>query len=637
MILILPVLISIFLILSRSEVFSSSVRYNFIITLQIFGLLSFLLVESLSYFNNISATAVRIFWAIILLGSAFFVQSSQVLKALHPKIVALWKENRLLLSSSLLIFTLTFFVGLLYAPITYDSLSYHLPRIEFWIQHKNLTYYATQTDRNLYQPPLAEYMVLQFRIIDNADYFDFFVQWIFGLGSCVVASLIASQLVADKKTQIVAFFVAAMIPMLILQSGTTQNDLIHAFFISSAFLHFLLDIRQDRKTAIIWAGLSIGQAILTKGTAYIFLMPICAWWGLNRMNEVYRKRLLFSKLVLQILILVAFFLGNILTFYARNYEYIDSPLGVSKYLYYQYNNQSHSLADMLSVISRNFGLHFGLPGLHKTSEMSLLWFHEHILNQSLNNPATSFTPFDLPLLASTEDTVSCFLHFILIILTSFYLIKKGNTMSRILLAIIGISFLVFCYIVKFQIWHIRLHLPIFLLSTPLIAIFLNHFKFRFLALVVLFISGISYAVFTFGRPLIKFPPLTSEVYFTHPRNTHCYTFKSEYSQKINNLIQFLEESPYKTIGIKTDDPYGNDALYPIMYKLRGKKTFFSVQVTNESKKYEDDSPIPDCVIYFTPYPSQDFIILNHHDKYHKIPINAGNLVIFVSNNRKNNT
>jgi 4-amino-4-deoxy-L-arabinose transferase-like glycosyltransferase len=636
MILILLALISIFLVLSRTEVFSTSVRYNFIITLQIFGLLSLVSVETLSYFNILNATTVRIFWAVILLGSVFFVQSFQVLRDLPKKITALWKQDKLLLSASLMILTLTFFVGLLYAPITYDSLSYHLPRIEFWIQHQNISYYATQTDRNLYQPPLAEYMVLQFRIIDNADYFDFFVQWIFGLGSCVIASLIASLIASDKKTQLIAFFVTATIPMLILQSGTTQNDLIHAFFISAAFLHFLLDIREGRKTTIIWAGLAIGQAILTKGTAYIFLMPICIWWGLNRLVEVYQKRFLFSKLVFQILILVAFFLGNILTFYARNYEYIGSPLGVSKDLYYHYNNQSHSLADMVSVISRNVGLHFGLPGLHKVTEMSLLWFHEHILNQPLNNPATSFTHFDLPLLASTEDTVSCFLHLILIIMTSIYTIRKGNAMSRILLAIIGLSFLVFCYVVKFQIWHIRLHLPIFLLSAPLIAIYLNQFKFKYIAFILLSISGISYAVFTFGRPLIKFPPLTSEIYFMHPRNTHYYTFETEYSKKINSFIQFLEESPYKTIGIKTDDPYGNDALYPIMYELRGKKTFIPVQVTNESKKYQVDSPKPDCVIYFTPYPPYDFLTLNQHDKYHRIPNNAGNLIIFVSNNLKSN-
>lgn len=637
MILILLTLISIFLVLSRSKVFSTSVRYNFVITLQIFGLLSLISVESLSYFNMLSATSIRLFWAVILLGSAFFVRDFQILRDLPEKIAALWKQDRLLVSASFIIFTLTFFVGLLYAPITYDSLSYHLPRIEFWIQHQNLAYYATQTDRNLYQPPLAEYMVLQFRIIDNADYFDFFVQWIFGLGSCVVTSLIASLVVSDKKTQLIAFFVTATIPMMILQSGTTQNDLIHAFFILAAFLHFLLDIRQGRKTTIIGAGLAIGQAVLTKGTAYIFLMPICIWWGLNRVVEMNKKRLFFSKFVFQIFILAGFYLGNILTFYARNYAYVGSPLGVSKDLYYHYNNQSHSLADIVSVISRNVGLHFGLPGLHKITEMSLLWFHEHILNKPLNNPATSFTHFDLPLLASTEDTVSCLLHLILLILTSIYIFRKGNSLSRILLVIIGFSFIVFCYIVKFQIWHARLHLPIFLLSAPLIAIYLNQFKFKYLAFVFLSISSISYAVFTFGRPLIKFPPITSAVYFTHPRNTHYYTFETEYSRKINKLIEFLEESPYKTIGIKTDDPYGNDALYPIMYKLRGKKTFIPIQVTNESKKYDIDSPKPDCVIYFTANaPSYYFLTVNQHNKYRRIPINAGNLVIFVSNNLKTN-
>jgi len=173
MILILLILISVFLVLSRSKVFSTSVRYNFIISLQIFGLLSLVSVEIFSYFNILNATSVGIFWAVILLSSVFFVQKLRVLRDLPPKITALWKQDKPLFLPSLIIFTLTFFLGLLYAPNDSDSLSYHLPRIEFWIQHQNIAYYATETDIILYQPPLAEYMILQIRIIDNADYFDF--------------------------------------------------------------------------------------------------------------------------------------------------------------------------------------------------------------------------------------------------------------------------------------------------------------------------------------------------------------------------------------------------------------------------------------------------------------------------------
>jgi len=454
----------------------------------------------------------------------------------------------------------------------------------------------------------------------------------------VVASLIVSLIAADKKTQLIAFFVAATIPMLILQSETEQNDLVDTFFISAVFLHFLLDIREGRKTTIIWAGLAIGQAVLTKGTAYIFLMPICIWWGLNRLIEVYQKRFLFSKLVFQILILVVFYLGNILTFYARNYEYIGSPLGVSKMLYDCYNNESHSFADIVSVISRNIGIHFAVPGLSKVTEVSLLWFHDHILNKPLNNPATSWTGFNLPIFDRTQDDVSCFLHLILIILTSTYIIRKGNAMSRILLMIIGFCFLTFCYVVKFQIWHSRLQLPIFLLSAPLITIYLNQFKFKYRAFILLSISGIFYVVVNPYRCLIKFPPVTSNIHFTHPRNTHVFygVKDNPKAKERNSFIQFLKESPYKTIGIKSDSPDGDDVLYPILYELRGKKTFIPLQVITESKKFQIDSPKPDCVIYFTVYPLSDSLILNQHDKYHRLPNNGWNLYIFVSNNLKSN-
>ncbi|MCU0468664.1 MAG: glycosyltransferase family 39 protein [Arcicella sp.] len=636
MFLILLTLITLFYLLNQTKFFSSSIRYNFIITLQIFALLTLFATEALSFFNLLTISSIRIFWGILFIFLCVWLKRIDLSVHFFQPISTIWKQYSFLLGFSMLFFCLSFLCGILYAPINYDSLSYHLPRIEYWLQHQNVTYYATQTDRNLYQPPLAEYMILQIRAIDNADYFDFFVQWIFGIGSCVAVSQVAQMLFKETKTQWIAFLVSATIPMLILQSGTTQNDLVHAFFIITALLHFQADIHHKQKNAYAWAGLAIGQAILTKGTAYIFLLPICIWWGVSKIRAIFKGNFTFQKLVLQGLIIVILWGVNIAIFYFRNTEYIGSPLGVSQELYYIYNNQSHSVGDFISVLSRNMGLHFGLPGLHKLTEIFLLWFHDHILHVPLNNSATSFTHFDLPMLSSTEDSVSCFLHFVLLFPTSIYIIRKGNVTSKVVLLIAFISFFIFCYVVKFQIWHIRLHLPFFLLFSPLIADYLSQSKIQKWLLSSLIISGIGYALFTFGRPLIKLPPLTANVYFTQPRSTHYYTFETDYSRKINAVIEYLKGSPYKVIGIKTDDQFGNDPIYPIMYELRGEKRFVPVQVTNESKKYQDGNPSPDCVIYFTNFPPIDTLTLNNHNKYHRIPNNAGNLLIFVSENQKSN-
>ena len=37
-----------------------------------------------------------------------------------------------------------FVTGCLYPPNTWDSLTYHLPRIEHWIQNKNLGFYINR-------------------------------------------------------------------------------------------------------------------------------------------------------------------------------------------------------------------------------------------------------------------------------------------------------------------------------------------------------------------------------------------------------------------------------------------------------------------------------------------------------------
>jgi len=266
------------------------------------------------------------------------------------------------------IFFFTFLSGILYAPNTIDSTVYHLTRIEFWIQHKNVNYFATQTDRMLYQPPLAEYMILQIRVLQDSDTFSFIIQWLFALGSCVAVSLLAEIAGGNKKVQYLSFFISATIPILILQSSSSQNDVTVSFFIIMTAYFLLKNLKENKSSSALFSGLSIGQAILTKGTAYVFLFPICIYWGIMKLIKVYRNEAKFLTQLGFLTLLFIPFLFICGTFYYRNFILIDSPLGVSKELFYVYNNESHSITSFLSVLFRNISLHFSVPGLHVIAE-----------------------------------------------------------------------------------------------------------------------------------------------------------------------------------------------------------------------------------------------------------------------------
>ena len=63
---------------------------------------------------------------------------------------------------------IVFVVGLIAfvaPPNTWDSMTYHLPRVMHWIQDRSVAYYPTFILRQLYLAPGAEYLILQFQIL----------------------------------------------------------------------------------------------------------------------------------------------------------------------------------------------------------------------------------------------------------------------------------------------------------------------------------------------------------------------------------------------------------------------------------------------------------------------------------------
>lgn len=610
-------------ILSIKVFFGFSWRLSFCFSLQCCALLSWIYVESLGFFDAIDFQSCLIFWSFL---TIFLFIYNYFNRGRFPKFeIAEFKKNKFLWIVGV-IFFFTFLSGILYAPNTIDSTVYHITRIEFWIQHKNINYFATQTDRMLYQPPLAEYMILQLRVLQDSDTFSFIIQWLFALGACVGVSLLAELAGANKKTQYLSFLVAATTPMIILQSSSTQNDVTVSFFIVMTAYFLLKNLKENKSSSAIFSGVSIGEAILTKGTAYVFLFPICMYWGIMKLIKIYRKEAKFLSQLGFLAFLIVPFLLICGTFYFRNYVLIGSPLGVSKELFYVYNNQTHSIPSFLSVIFRNISLHFSVPGLHLMVEKFIFFLHNNILHLSVNDPATSFTLFDLPMLGITEDNAGNFLHFIFFTPALIFVYKSKNPTLKAIATFGLISFFLFCFQIKWQIWHSRLHIPVFLMMSVPIAFFIGKLKYPKIVIGCLGISGIFFALFCFSRPIIKFPPLTTQTYFTQPRTAHFYYMEEQKAKDMQALIAFLKEGGFKQIGVKSEETYGNDILYPIMYELRKQAKFYPIQMNNQTKVLDKPIKNYDAVLFFTFTPPD---ILKVDKNYKKTTVNAENLYIFV--------
>src|SRR5438093_3864597 len=152
-------------------------------------------------------------------------------------------------------------------PNNADSMIYHMARVMHWLQNQSVAHYPTSIPKQLYQPPWAEFAITHFQVLSGGDRWANLVQWFSMAGSVIGVSLIARQLGADTRGQVLAAVIAATIPMGILQASSTQNDYVTAFWLV-CLAHYILRFRtrQSLENALGVGG-SLALALLTRGTA----------------------------------------------------------------------------------------------------------------------------------------------------------------------------------------------------------------------------------------------------------------------------------------------------------------------------------------------------------------------------------
>lgn len=130
-------------------------------------------------------------------------------------------------------------IAIVAPPNNWDSMTYHMPRVVHWIQHHSVAHYPTSYTPQLYQPPWAEFTIMHFQILSSSDRFANLVQWFSMVGSLIGVSLIARDLGADLRGQVLSIVVAATIPMGSLQASNTKNDYVVSFWLV-CFVHYVI-------------------------------------------------------------------------------------------------------------------------------------------------------------------------------------------------------------------------------------------------------------------------------------------------------------------------------------------------------------------------------------------------------------
>ena len=477
-------------------------------------------------------------------------------------------------------------IALVAPPNNWDSMTYHMSRVMHWIQNQSVSFYPTHILRQLHQNPWAEFAIMHFQILSDSDRFANIIQWFSMIGSIVGVSLIAKQLGANSRGQVFAAVVVVSIPMGILQASSTQNDYVVSFWLVCFVYYSMLLTTEQSLADSIAAGASLGLAILTKATAYIYALPFLLWSACSILKRLRWRAWKPLLVILTVTLLLNF--GH----YARNFELFGNPLGPGQESpsgVHKYTNDQLSVSIILSNCIRNVGLHIGTPikQLNAITEKAIYSLHG-LLNIDPNDPRTTWakTKFRMPSISYSEDLAGNPTHLVLIVISIMVLVfwkqlRDSRNLIRYFIALTT-AFLLFCVVLKWQPWHSRLHLPIFVLWSPLIGIVLSRtLNSRKASIVILLIilTAIPWILYNKSRPLIR----SNNVIVTR-RIVQYFMQRPELKDPYNGVANFLNsQTTCEDIGLMSG---GDSWEYPfwVLLEKNGVRTIRieHVNVTNPS-------------------------------------------------------
>jgi Dolichyl-phosphate-mannose-protein mannosyltransferase len=161
------------------------------------------------------------------------------------------------------------YVGARVAPSNWDSMTYHLSRAAYWLQYQSIGQFPGASIRQAASAPDGELLQGLTMMMSGTDMWVQSVQWLALVGVALAVVSGARLLHFGRAESVFAACLFVVLPQPLMQSTTTQNDLIEAFFIASAAFFAVRALRDQTRGDMTVAALGFALAVGTKGTAFI--------------------------------------------------------------------------------------------------------------------------------------------------------------------------------------------------------------------------------------------------------------------------------------------------------------------------------------------------------------------------------
>lgn len=458
--------------------YQRDIRESLLFSATVFGCLVTVITEVLSIFHWFNHLGLTLGWLAldfiaiaiyIKKDSTFMLNCSRIVNSLRSPVI----KSKLLLIQILGVILAVAGIGmvaLVAAPNHSDSMEYHLPRVVYWLQNSSVYHYPTHNIFQLYQNPWSEFLIAHFQALSQNDIFAACVQYFSMLGCLIGVSLISRELGAKPPGQIIGVVFCITIPMGILQASSTNNDYVVSLWLTIFVYLVLRTVKYGTSfLSLVGLGVTLGLAILTKGTAYIYAFPFCLWlliWGIQRYTWN-----VWQPISIVGIITVAINSGH----YLRNFLLFGSPLGAPGGEMIQQFQPIFLISNTIKQLSlhadivRYLQLDAIFPPLLGKLNKAIEVLHG-LIRVDLNEPllmSQKFGDFYVPSISFNEDNAGNPVHLLLILLAVVLLVYNQRLPKRSLHFIYGLTliggFLLFCALLTWSPARCRLHLPFFVL------------------------------------------------------------------------------------------------------------------------------------------------------------------------------
>jgi hypothetical protein len=448
---------------------------------------------------------------------------------------------------------LTAAVALISAPNSYDGLSYHLTRVETWIQRGSVLPYPTHDTMQAFMPSWPEYAILQLRLLSGGDRFANLVQWIAFAGACGGAALLTRSLGGGRIAGLVSAALVATLPMAVAQASGTQTDLIAAAWavIACVFAYRLVNTSMPWGNVLLSA-VALGLAAATKQTAVLFgafaLFPalMLAWRS---------DRRLVAGWVAGAFLAVAVVAGPHL---ARTRAVFGNFRG-DPALIETVVMTTKAPGQIAINMARNLTLHFGTPWFPvNRAVVSTVARASQSIGVHPSDPRTTWgTPFGLVPWNTHEEAAPNPLHLLLILGCLFALIRPGpGGATRIMfVGALVAGFVVFSASLKWQFYGSRLHTPLFVLALGWVAIELERapWAVRRVVVLLLMLAALPGALLNYTRPLLSLHKglvTPRQSILAVPRNVHYFLYMPELGRPYREVALRIADSGCDRVGVR---------------------------------------------------------------------------------------